>query len=290
MAKKVYKCRGKKLSCGESPNFSGQHLMYNKKLIREIVYQANIDIKDTVLELGAGKGALTTALSQKAGKVLAVENDSTFVEILKRKTAQNSNTKIIHQDIMKIHLPNEKFVVISNIPYAITTPIMKMLLNNPASGFQKGIIVMEKGAAKRFTSKFIKNSYVLAWRMWFDISIVREISKDNFSPPPKVDSAMVRITRKKEAPISHKHYITFFGLAEYALKKPQAPFDFALRGIFTPLQMKHLRKNLKINNEKPIGTLNENQWAVIFKTMTQHVMRHNWPRAKKGKRKRAKGK
>lgn len=232
---------------------------------------------------------MTTALSQKAGKVLAVENDSTFVEILKRKTAQNSNTKIIHQDIMKIHLPNEKFVVISNIPYAITTPIMKMLLNNPASGFQKGIIVMEKGAAKRFTSKFIKNSYVLAWRMWFDISIVREISKDNFSPLQKWIRQWSELHGKKKL-LYHINITLLFWACRICAKEAASPFDFALRGIFTPLQMKHLRKNLKINNEKPIGTLNENQWAVIFKTMTQHVMRHNWPRAKKGKRKRAKGK
>jgi 23S rRNA (adenine-N6)-dimethyltransferase len=281
--KKNLKYRGKKLNRGESPNFSGQHLMHNKKLIEEIVDRANIGINDTVLELGAGKGALTTVLSQKAGKVLAVENDSKFVGILTRKTAQHSNAKIIHQDIMKIHLPKEKFVVVSNIPYAITTPIMKMLLNNPASGFQKGIIVMEKGAAKRFTSKFIKNSYVLAWRMWFNIGIVREISKEHFSPPPKVDSAMVSITRKKEAPIPHKHYIAFLVLAEYALKEPHAPFCVALRGIFTPRQMKHLRKSLKINNEKTVGTLTENQWAIIFKTMTQYVMHHKWPRANKRK-------
>ncbi|ASB88225.1 23S rRNA (adenine(2085)-N(6))-dimethyltransferase [Bacillus sonorensis] len=68
MAKKVYKCRGKKLSCGESPNFSGQHLMYNKKLIREIVYQANIDIKDTVLELGAGIRCFDNRVKSKSWK------------------------------------------------------------------------------------------------------------------------------------------------------------------------------------------------------------------------------
>ncbi|MDE1455669.1 rRNA adenine N-6-methyltransferase family protein, partial [Bacillus paralicheniformis] len=60
MKKKNHKYRGKKLNRGEYPNFSGQHLMHNKKLIEEIVDRANISIDDTVLELGAGKGALTT--------------------------------------------------------------------------------------------------------------------------------------------------------------------------------------------------------------------------------------
>ncbi|MFN2744005.1 MULTISPECIES: 23S ribosomal RNA methyltransferase Erm [Bacillus] len=283
MAKKIRKDSGKKRSREEPPNFSGQHLMYNKKLLNEIVDRANVSQHETVLELGAGKGALTTILSQRAGKVLAVEYDQKFVDILKRKTAQNANTKIIHQDIMKIHLPREKFVVVSNIPYAITTAIMKMLLNNPSNRFQRGIIVMEKGAARRFTSNSVKNFYVLVWKMWYDIRLVQVISKENFSPPPKVDSALVMITRKKEAVISHKDYMAFMGLAQYALKKPQAPLDLALRGIFTSPQMKHLKRNLNINSGTSIERLNEYQWGVVFKTMVQHVPRARWPRVNKKK-------
>ncbi|WFA04292.1 23S ribosomal RNA methyltransferase Erm [Bacillus sp. HSf4] len=283
MAKKIRKDSGKKRSRKEPPNFSGQHLMYNKKLLNEIVDRANVSQHETVLELGAGKGALTTILSQRAGKILAVEYDQKFVDILKRKTAQNANTKIIHQDIMKIHLPREKFVVVSNIPYAITTAIMKMLLNNPSNRFQRGIIVMEKGAARRFTSNSVKNFYVLVWKMWYDIRLVQVISKENFSPPPKVDSALVMITRKKEAVISHKDYMAFMGLAQYALKKPQAPLDLALRGIFTSPQMKHLKRNLNINSGTSIERLNEYQWGVVFKTMVQHVPRARWPRVNKKK-------
>lgn len=99
--KKDRKSRRGKITRGEPPNFLGQHLMINKKLLKEMVEMANISETDTVLELGAGKGALTTVLNQRAGKVLAVEYDARFVDVLKRKTAQNPNTKIIHQDILK---------------------------------------------------------------------------------------------------------------------------------------------------------------------------------------------
>lgn len=266
---------------GSLPIFLDSILLHNKKLLNEIVELANIITKDTVLELGAGKGALTTILNQSAGKVLAIENDIKFIDILKRKTAQKQNTNIIHQNIMKIQLPKEKFVVVSNIPYSITTPIMKMLLNNPSNGFQRGVILMEKGAAKRFTSRSVKNAYVLAWRMWFDIRYVKEVSRDYFSPPPKVDSAIIKITRKKEPVIPYKDYITFLGLAEHALKKPQFPIDFALRGIFTLPQIKHLRKNLKVDKGTPVGTLSEGQWGIIFKTMIQYVPRFYLPRIKK---------
>ncbi|PWA05144.1 23S ribosomal RNA methyltransferase Erm [Pueribacillus theae] len=281
MTRRIHKYSNQKLSRGEPPNFSGQHLMHNKKLLNEMVERANVSKQDTVLELGAGKGALTTVLNQRAGKVLAVEYDSKFVEILEWKTALNPNTTIVHQDIMKIHLPKEKFVVVSNIPFSITTPIMKMLLSNPSNALQRGIIVMEKGAAKRFTSKFVKNAYVLAWRMWFDLHYVKEISRTNFSPPPKVDCAMVLINRKKEPIIPIKDRVIFIGLAEYALREPRATIEMALKGIFTPPQMKHLKRNLGIKNEITIGSLTESQWGIVFRTMIQYVQRPLWPKTKK---------
>lgn len=129
----------------------------------------------------------------------------------------------------------------------------------------------------------MKNVYVLIWKMWFDIRLLKGISREHFSPPPKVDSAMVMITRKKEPVIPHKDYSAFLGLAEHAFKNPQASVGLALRGIFTPPQLKRLRRALKIDHEKPVGTLREDQWGIVFQTMVQHVPRVRWPRINKRK-------
>ncbi|MGP4041841.1 23S ribosomal RNA methyltransferase Erm [Gracilibacillus sp. D59] len=283
MTKKKLKYQRKKRSHGKSPNFLGQHLMHNKKLINDIVDLTKVNIDETVLELGAGKGALTTILNQRAGKVLAVEYDKKFVNILEIKTENCPNTTIIHQDILKIYLPKEKFIVVSNIPYSITTPIMKKLLNNPLSNFQRGVIVMEKGAAKRFTSRLVKNPYVIAWRMWFDIRYVKGISRKNFSPPPRVDSALITINRKVRPIVPIADYLIFWGMADYVLKNPQLSIDLALRGVFTPPQIKHLKRNLGIKNDFPVSSLSEQQWGIIFETMVKHVPRFRWPKMKKGK-------
>ncbi len=275
--------RIKKISHKKSPNFSGQHLMHNKRLLYEIVDRAKISTHDLVLDLGAGKGALTSYLNKKAKKVFAVEYDSKFVDILKQEFIHSPNVKVIHQDILKIHLPKEPFIVVSNIPYAITTPILKMLLNRPTSHLQKGIIVMEKGAAKRFTSTFVKDPYVIAWRMWFDIRYVKDISRKNFSPPPRVDSAMITITRKAKPLVFYKNYLTFWGLVDYVFKNPQYSIDLALRGVFTPPQIKHLKRNLHIKHEVSVATLSEQQWGFIFETMVKHVPRFRWPKINKAK-------
>lgn len=275
--------RMKRINRGKPPNFSGQHFMHNKRLLHEIVDQAKLNTHDLVFDLGAGKGALTFALSKKAKKVLAVEYDHKLVEILKQNSSHDSNTKIIHQDILKMHFPKEPFIVVSNIPYSITTPIMKMLLNKPSSSFQRGVIVMEKGAAKRFTSKFVKDPYIIAWRMWFDIRIVKDVSRNNFSPRPRVDSALVTINRKAKPFVAVTDYVTFWGLATYVLKNPRLSIDFALRGVFTPPQIKQIKRNLQIKSQVTIAALSEQQWGFIFETMVKHVPKYRWPKINKTK-------
>jgi 23S rRNA (adenine-N6)-dimethyltransferase len=267
----------------EWPNFSGQHLLHNKRIINDLIQMANLTSNDTVLDLGAGKGALTFPVAEKAGKVIAVEYDPRFVEILKKKAEAYPNIKVIQQDILKLHLPKEPFIVVAGIPYAITTPIMKMLLHQPANSLQRAVLVMEKGAAKRFTSYPITNPLILKWRMWFDLGYVREISRENFSPPPKVDSAILIIRRKKKPSIPYKYHDSFLGLAEYALKYPQLPLYEALKGVFTPPQITRLVRNLGVNRNIAICLLNEIQWGIVFHTMVQYVQRPYWPKAKKHK-------
>lgn len=142
---------------------------------------------------------------------------------------------------------------------------------------------MEKGAAKRFTSRFVKDSYIIAWKMWFDICYVKEVSRKNFAPPPKVDSAIITIKRKVKPIVPAKDFLIFWGLADYLLINPQMPVDLALRSIFTATQIKHLKKNVRIKQETSVATLSEEQWEKIFTTMIDYVPKFRWPKIRKRK-------
>nr|WP_257350326.1 23S ribosomal RNA methyltransferase Erm [Pseudalkalibacillus decolorationis] len=267
--------------CVDGPNFSGQHLMHNKQILKSIVKQADIKSTDLVMDIGAGKGALTFPLAEKAKKVLAVENDPVFSEILSRKASGFSNIHIIERDFLMVHLPKEPFCVVANVPYAITTPILKKLLNRPDTAFQRAVLTIEKGAAKRFTANTITNPLILRWRMWFNIEITMAISRENFSPPPKVDSALIRIQRKKNPLVEHKYHSKLASLAEYGLKYPHLPIHDVLKGIFTAPQMKQLIKNMRVKRDAPISSLKEHQWGVVFNTMIQYVEPYRWPKMKR---------
>lgn len=119
--------------------------------------------------------------------------------------------------------------------------------------------------------------------MWFDIRYVKGISRKNFSPPPRVDSAMITINRKAKPIVPYNDYLIFWGLVDYVLKNPQLSIDLALRGVFTPPQIKHLKRGLRIKNEVTVANLSEQQWGFIFETMEKHVPKFRWPKIKKTK-------
>ncbi|UUZ81996.1 23S ribosomal RNA methyltransferase Erm [Paenibacillus sp. P26] len=262
----------------DNVNFPGQHLLVDKHLIRELVGLARLKPGDTVLDLGAGTGALTLPLAEQGAKVLAVEKDPALAGKLLEKIRQSSNTRLIQKDILGMTFPKEPFCVVANIPYSITTPILGKLLDQPNTPFRRAVLLVELGAARRFTADPIRSPRILKWRMWFDLTIKRSVPPGRFSPPPRVDSAVLLVSRKNNPILPVQHHARFAALAEYGLRNPQLPVFEALGRIFTPPQLARMARDLKLDRDQPAGTLNERQWAGAFLTMLKHVEPYRWPK------------
>lgn len=147
------------------PNFTGQHLLHNPRTIKELIETARIEPADTVLEIGAGKGVLTLPIADKASRVIAVEIDTGYVEALRDKTKDHPHVKMIQGDIKSFRLPTQPFCVVANIPFAITTIILEKLLGPEGKAFQRGVLLVEEGAARGFTQKVTMDARLLRWRM-----------------------------------------------------------------------------------------------------------------------------
>ncbi|XEC93297.1 23S ribosomal RNA methyltransferase Erm [Paenibacillus tarimensis] len=259
-------------------NFPGKHLLHHKRTIQEMIDCANLKKTDTVFDLGAGRGAITHFLGEKAGKVVAVENDPAFVACLQQKFDGHQAIQVIHRDIMKLKMPAEPFCVVANIPYSITTAILKMLLMPPSTSLQRAVLMVQLGAARGFTADPITDPRILTWRMRFDLKIVKSISRNHFSPPPSVDSAMLYIRRKDKVKVAPKHFQRFAAFAEYGLKIPRLSVARVLSGIFTDKQLTKVVRALKVDRHMPICYINEDQWGELFNTMVKVVEPYRWPR------------
>ncbi len=205
-----------------APNISGQHLICSKRLVRRMIQLAGTNPHSLVLDIGAGTGAITIPLAREGWRVLAIENDPAFAEKLRRKCGEADHIRIIENDVLK-PLPRQPFVVVSNIPFSITTPILGKLMDQPAIPLQRAVLIVEYGAARRFTADPITNPRILGWRMWFDVTFVQTVSSDHFSPPPRVNAAILRISRKNRPPVAIGEHRRFMGLAVHALRRYVEP-------------------------------------------------------------------
>ncbi|MFB9273712.1 23S ribosomal RNA methyltransferase Erm [Cohnella cellulosilytica] len=263
--------------CKSGPNFTGQHLLHNPRTIRRLIEAASLGPTDTVLEIGAGKGVLTFPAAEKAGKVLAVEIDADFADILRAKAAAYPRITVIQDDIREVRLPAGPFCVVANLPFAITTAILEKLLGTEGKTFQRGVFILEQGAARRFTQHQTLDPRLLKWRMIFDFEMRATVPRTHFAPPPRVDAAIVRIVRRRCPRIPAKEGKRFIAFAAYALSEPKRMAADAFKGIFTSVQLGTAFKNAKVMREQAVASLSLDQWAALFHAMLRYAPPYRWP-------------
>jgi 18S rRNA (adenine1779-N6/adenine1780-N6)-dimethyltransferase len=173
-------------------------------IVKTIVEKAAIKSSDTVLEIGPGTGNLTMQLLAAGKKVIAIEFDPRMVAELTKRVATSEfkhKLQIIHGDVMKVDLPYFD-VCVANIPYQISSPLtFKLLTHRPF--YRCALLMYQEEFALRLVAKPGSS-------MWCRLSLntqllarcdhVMKVSKNNFRPPPKVESAVVRLEPRNPAP------------------------------------------------------------------------------------------
>ena len=176
----------------------GQVFLKNEEALEKIIKTGEINSQNQVLEIGPGKGALTEGLLRTGAKIIAVEKDPELVKFLKNKFKNQSNLKIVHADIRdslqsdnwheEYNIENKEYKVIGNIPYYLTSHLIQLLLesrNQP----EKIVLMIQKEVAQRLISQPPKmNLLAASVQFYAKPEIICYVSKDSFSPEPKVDS------------------------------------------------------------------------------------------------------
>lgn len=183
----------------------GQNFLSDTNLLRAIVEDAQISSQDTVLEIGAGAGALTRYIAQVAKKVISYEIDNNLRPVLDTTLSDYNNVEIVYLDFMNESVENitkllgEDFKVVANLPYYITTPIIMKLIEN---GLGKSITIMvQEEVALRLIAKAGSKDYgaiTAQISLVAEVELLRKVSRQMFFPPPNVDSAIIKITPQKK--------------------------------------------------------------------------------------------
>ena len=200
----------------------GQNFLIDTNILRNIVEYADLTKSSAAIEIGPGIGALTEQLAKRCQKVVAFEIDQRLLPILEDTLEPYPNTCIIHQDILKADVGKvieeelagiSDIMVVANLPYYVTTPIiLKLLEENPPI---RGIVVMlQKEVAERIAAKPGTKEYgslSIAIQYYTEAETVMIVPKTVFMPQPNVDSAVIRLTKREEplvSVISEKFFFT----------------------------------------------------------------------------------
>ena len=179
----------------------GQNFLKSKTALLAMIKAGDITNKDTVLEIGPGKGVLTEKLLETGAKVIAVEKDDRLIEVLNEKFAsetQKDQFTLIHGDILdmdleKLGFKTVDYKLIANIPYYITGLIFRKFLEGNIQP-RKLVIMVQKEIADRIIARDNKESLLsLSVKAYGIAKKVMKVEKENFSPAPKVDSAILLV-------------------------------------------------------------------------------------------------
>lgn len=205
----------------------GQNFLIDTNVLHNIVSSADIDAQTGVIEIGPGIGSLTEQCAKVAKKVVAFEIDQRLLPILDETLAPYDNITILNQDILQADV-NEviaqhfqdcnKIMVVANLPYYITTPILMKLLEEKVAvdGF---VVMMQKEVADRLTAQPQTKAYgslSIAVQYYTTCHTEFIVPKNVFTPAPNVDSAVVKLMRYATPPVTVANETAFFSLVRAA--------------------------------------------------------------------------
>ena len=179
----------------------GQNFLTDTALLNDIVLNAGVTKNDVVLEIGCGAGALTKVLSANAKKVVGYEIDQKLKPVLNDVLSDCDNVEIVFNDVLKEKMPElekrlgEEYMVVANLPYYITTPIIMNFLEN-GKRVKSMSIMVQKEVAERLTAKAGDSEYgaiTVGINLRGSASIIADVPREMFTPVPNVDSAVVKI-------------------------------------------------------------------------------------------------
>ena len=202
----------------------GQNFLYDEGLLAELTAAAGVAKDEDVLEIGPGCGSLTKHLCDAANRVLAVELDERLIPLLHAFLDEKKNLTVVQGDVMSLNLQEvtaelkKPFAVVANIPYYITTPLIKLLLGGDLPVSRLALMVQQEVA-----DKILAQPGEDAWgplsimcQFLCEPRLAVKVPAEMFTPPPKVDSAFVVLPVREKPAVEVKDRDLFFRVANAA--------------------------------------------------------------------------
>jgi 23S rRNA (adenine-N6)-dimethyltransferase len=240
-----------------------QNFLVDRRAIGALVDGSGAGDGDLVVDIGAGNGLISEALVRRGAQVLAIERDPGLAQRLRAKFATWPAVTVVEGDVLTTPLPAEPFRVVANIPFGITTKILRHLLDAGALA-RADMIVQAEVARKRGTGG--RGTLLNAcWEPWFEFGTGARIPAAAFRPRPRVDAAILIVTRRQPplVPVASRRDYTDFVTAAFEGARPTVAS--ALARAIPRSRFAGLARELGFGADALPAHLDVHQWAGLFR-------------------------
>ncbi|MBC7670961.1 MAG: ribosomal RNA small subunit methyltransferase A [Polaromonas sp.] len=252
----------------------GQHFLTDRRILTRIADALHLTGSETVLEIGPGRGALTDILVERAGRLIAIEYDRALAEILRTRYARRNNVLIAEADVLEVSLGElaaGPYVLVGNVPYYITTPILFHALVPPRA--ERSVYLVQKEVADRLSAAPGTKEY---GALTVNVAAVAKaetlfkVPASAFSPPPKVESALVRITPLPQPLLNAEEERPFRLLVQGAFGMRRKQMRRVLRSLYVveAAVADEVLQGASIDPEARPETLTPAQFALVLRAFS----------------------
>jgi 16S rRNA (adenine1518-N6/adenine1519-N6)-dimethyltransferase len=261
----------------------GQHFLVDRRILQQVLATAEVESHDTVLEVGAGLGTLTQALAERAHRVVAVEVDVHLLPALRSRLDCFDNIEVVQGDILALDVPSllqeddtdtvPCYKVVANIPYYITSALLRHLLEASARP-QLIVLMVQREVARRITAGPGKMSLLaVSVQFYGSARLVARAPARAFYPAPKVDSAIVRIDPHKQLSLGDEDIGGFFRVVRAGFAQRRKQLRNALtHGLALPSDcIRQAMGEAGIEERRRAQSLSVDEWLALYGALKERI-------------------
>ena len=215
----------------------GQHFLTDRRILQRIVDALELTGGETVVEIGPGRGSLTELLVPRSRRLILIEYDRALAQLLRDRFVKDQSVEVIEADVLTVNLAavaGGPFHLVGNVPYYITTPIVFHALERPRP--ERAVYLVQREVADRIVAKPGAEAYgalSVNVQAVATPTILFRVAAGSFHPPPKVESAVVRIDPRPQPVVGHEREASFRRMVQDAFTFRRKQMRRILREMFS---------------------------------------------------------
>ncbi|WP_280236895.1 23S ribosomal RNA methyltransferase Erm [Nocardia cyriacigeorgica] len=241
-----------------------QNFLTDVRAARTIIRAAEVTATDLVLEIGAGDGMLTAQLLDRVHRVIAYEKDRHYARRLRARYDDNPRIRVIGDDVLRANPPGLPFVVVANIPFGISTDILRWCLQ--ARQLTSATLLTQREFARKYSGDYQRWSKLTVTR-WPTVTMTLgpSIGRGSFDPVPRVDAAVLRLTRRPQPLLPDAALADYNDLVELGFSGVGGSLAASLRRAHPAPAVRAACAAAGIAADEPVGLVDPDRWITLYR-------------------------